>query len=179
LCYLVLPSHLDFSQTMTNRSLIIGKLLLISQCMIENALLHSILVHNFQANKITMASSSRWQSIWPIIQTNRNQEMGNNKNWKTQKKIVAIPSRWAWVPQHEQNKILQPLVNRQMIGLPLKPQKMWDSWRRQHSNPWWENIVYSIILCNTHSNMNYQNVAIIYNELNIDWNKMDSIVIMA
>jgi hypothetical protein len=34
--------------------------------------------HNFQANKITMARPSRWQSIWPITQTNRNQEMGES-----------------------------------------------------------------------------------------------------
>ncbi len=31
--------------------------------------------HNFQANKKTMASSSRWQSIWPIMWINRNQYM--------------------------------------------------------------------------------------------------------
>ncbi len=41
--YSVLPSQLDFSQTMTNRSLITGKLPFTIQYMIENALLHSIL----------------------------------------------------------------------------------------------------------------------------------------
>jgi hypothetical protein len=39
---LILTSHLDFFQTMTNKSLIFGKLLLTIQCMIENVLLHSI-----------------------------------------------------------------------------------------------------------------------------------------
>jgi hypothetical protein len=56
---------------------------------------------------------------------------------------------------------------------------MWDSWRRWHSKPWWENIVYSITLCSLHNNTNYPNVEIVCNELNMDWNKMDSIVIMA
>jgi len=43
MCYLVLPSKLVFSQTMTNRSLITNKVPFIIQCMIENTLLHLIL----------------------------------------------------------------------------------------------------------------------------------------
>jgi hypothetical protein len=55
-----------------------------------------------------------------------------------------------------------------MIGLPPKPREVWDSRRRRRSNPGKENIFYSIKLCSTYSNMNYPNVKIICNELNMD-----------
>ncbi len=42
-------------------------------------------------------------------------------------KTYATLGRWAWVPQHEKNKVLQPHVNWRMIGLPPKPQEVWDS----------------------------------------------------
>jgi hypothetical protein len=50
---------------------------------------------------------------------------------KPKKKLYAILGRWAWVPQHERNKVLQLHVNQQMIGLPPKPRKhLWDNWKR-------------------------------------------------
>jgi hypothetical protein len=63
-------------------------------------------------------------------------ELLTTKIGKPQRKLYAIQGMRAWVPQHERNKVLQPLVNWQMIGPPPKPLKVWDSWKTWHSNPW-------------------------------------------
>lgn len=67
---------------------------------------------------------------------------------------------WAWVPQHKRNKVLQPLVNQQMIESPPKPREVWDNWKRQHLNPWQQNNVYSLKLCNTYNNVQCLDVEI-------------------
>jgi hypothetical protein len=40
---------------------------------------------------------------------------------KLQKRLYEILGRQTWVPQHEKNKVFQPLDNQRMFGLPPKP----------------------------------------------------------
>jgi hypothetical protein len=65
---------------MITKSMIISKLPLTIEWMIENALLQTIL--NFiKANK-TMLNSSKWQLIWPFMWIVKNKKIGHS----TQKK---------------------------------------------------------------------------------------------
>ncbi len=43
------------------------------------------------------------------------------KFMKPSRKLYVTPSKQTWVPQDLRNKVLKQLVNRQMIGLALKP----------------------------------------------------------
>ncbi len=40
---------------------------------------------------------------------------------KPKQRLYATIGKWAWVPQHERNEVLQLPMNRWMIGLSPKP----------------------------------------------------------
>jgi hypothetical protein len=49
---------------------------------------------------------------------------------KPNRQLYAISSKRTWVPQDLRNKVLKQHVNRQMIGLALKPQDVYNSWKK-------------------------------------------------
>jgi hypothetical protein len=53
------------------------------------------------------------------------------KCMKPKKWMYATSCKQAWVPQKLKNKVLNHLMNHQMIGLALKPQEVYDSRKRQ------------------------------------------------
>lgn len=60
----------------------------------------------------------------------------SNRNCRTPNKTICNSKKANMGPTTWKIFLLQPHVNRKMIGSPPKPQEVWDSKKRQHSNPW-------------------------------------------